>query len=106
MSNEPPRSNDERLGLHDLPLIAGVLLLGFFGYLCDTRSPLIRPVLPIFGLFWVLAFLALFLGCIFQAVTEKRPGWIIGLFFGLFPLFFFLALKVVLDLLLAAPQPQ
>ena len=90
----------------DLLIIAGVLVLGLIGYLCDVQSPLVFRfrLLSLIGLFWVAAFLALFLGCIYQAGFHRRKGWTAGLVFGLMQLLFWIAFRLVLAFLPRGPE--
>ena len=56
----------------DAAMIGAIAALGGLGYLCDAHSPIVAPFLPIFGLFFLGAFLALGGICVVKLVSRMR----------------------------------
>jgi hypothetical protein len=82
---EPNPDESKSFGLHDGAMCLFVLALGAAGYLCDAHSPLVQPLLPLFGLFFAGAGAALLGICVLQAARHQGSGWLAGVTFGLFP---------------------
>lgn len=59
-----------------------ILAFGGIGYLCDIHSPFASPAIPFFGLFFLLALLALGGMSAFQLVSRFTIGRLVGLAFA------------------------
>lgn len=85
---------DRPLGPSAAVVFGLTLLLGGIGHLCDIQSPLVRPLLPVFGLFFLAAFIMLLLICLQRLFAGKATNWVSGLMIGLYPVVFAAALSL------------
>lgn len=91
---DPSAGENASFGLYDGAMCLFVLALGAAGYLCDAHSPLILPLLPLFGLFFAGTGVALLGICVLQAARYRQDGWLAGVMFGLFPVIAVVVLTV------------
>ncbi|MCU0878341.1 MAG: hypothetical protein MUF06_11205 [Pirellulaceae bacterium] len=67
----PSDDHTTAIGPRDGAILMLVPALGAAGYLCDAHSPLVQPLLPLFGMFFAGAGAALLGVCVYRAARRQ-----------------------------------